>query len=65
MSKKIAQLSAAALSAAALFTVYCAEATNGYFVEGVGPKAQAMAGVGVALPQDALAAANNPAGTDG
>ncbi|GAB2510236.1 OmpP1/FadL family transporter [Microbulbifer agarilyticus] len=38
-------------------------ATNGYFTEGVGPKAQAMAGVGVALPQDALAAANNPAGT--
>lgn len=63
MSIKFAKLSAAALSAAALFTVYSAEATNGYFVEGVGPKAQAMAGVGVALPQDALAAANNPAGT--
>ncbi|WP_193164916.1 OmpP1/FadL family transporter [Microbulbifer hainanensis] len=40
-----------------------AHATNGYFMDGVGPKAQSMAGVGVALPQDSLAAASNPAGT--
>lgn len=37
-------------------------ATNGYFSHGYGVKSQAMAGVGVALPQDALAAATNPAG---
>ncbi|GAA5525242.1 hypothetical protein Maes01_01807 [Microbulbifer aestuariivivens] len=63
MSSKSPQISSALLAAATLFTVASAEATNGYFVEGVGPKAQSMAGVGVALPQDALAAANNPAGT--
>lgn len=37
-------------------------ATNGYFQHGYGIKAQGMAGAGVALPQDALAAATNPAG---
>jgi long-chain fatty acid transport protein len=39
-----------------------AEATNGYFAIGYGTKARGIAGVGVALPQDSLAAANNPAG---
>lgn len=37
-------------------------ATNGYFAHGYGVRAQGMGGVGVALPQDALAAATNPAG---
>ncbi len=37
-------------------------ATNGYFAHGYGMKAKGMAGVGIALPQDALAAATNPAG---
>jgi long-chain fatty acid transport protein len=39
-----------------------AMATNGYFSEGYGMKANGMAGVGIALPQDSLAAATNPAG---
>jgi long-chain fatty acid transport protein len=39
-----------------------ASATNGYLSHGYGVKAQGMAGVGIALPQDALAAATNPAG---
>jgi len=39
------------------------QATNGYFTHGFGVRSQAVAGVGIALPQDALAAANNPAGT--
>lgn len=39
-----------------------AQATNGYFSHGYGIKAKGMAGVGIALPQDALAAATNPAG---
>lgn len=39
-----------------------AHATNGYFAHGYGMKAKGMAGVGIALPQDALAAATNPAG---
>lgn len=39
-----------------------AYATNGYFSHGYGMKAKGMGGVGIALPQDALAAATNPAG---
>ena len=37
-------------------------ATNGYFAHGYGTKNKSMAGAGVALPQDAMAAATNPAG---
>lgn len=39
-----------------------AHATDGYFEHGYGVKAQGLGGVGIALPQDALAAATNPAG---
>lgn len=39
-----------------------AHATNGYFSHGYGIKSQAVAGVGIALPQDALTSAANPAG---
>lgn len=39
-----------------------ASATNGYFMIGFGAKSRGMGGVGVAYPQDALAAAANPAG---
>ncbi|MDE2260234.1 MAG: outer membrane protein transport protein [Betaproteobacteria bacterium] len=39
-----------------------AQATNGYFGIGYGQKSIGMGGVGIALPQDALAAAANPAG---
>ena len=38
-------------------------ATDGYFQHGYGVKTQGIGGVGIALPQDALAAATNPAGT--
>lgn len=37
-------------------------ATNGYFAHGYGTKSKGMAGAGVALPQDSLEAATNPAG---
>ena len=37
-------------------------ATDGYFSSGYGVKSQGMGGVGIALPQDGLAAAYNPAG---
>ena len=37
-------------------------ATNGYLQHGYGVKSQGMAGVGIAMPQDSLAAATNPAG---
>ena len=46
----------------ALLTATGAYATDGYFSHGYGVKAQGMGGVGIALPQDALAAAANPAG---
>jgi len=39
-----------------------AHATNGYFSNGYSMKEIGMAGVGIALPQDSLAAATNPAG---
>ena len=37
-------------------------ATDGYFSHGYGVRSQGVGGVGIALPQDALAAATNPAG---
>ncbi len=37
-------------------------ATDGYFAHGYGVRAQGIGGLGIALPQDALAAATNPAG---
>jgi long-chain fatty acid transport protein len=39
-----------------------AMATDGYFASGFGVKQQGQGGAGVALPQDSLAAATNPAG---
>ena len=51
-----------AFAATALFGSI-AQATNGYLMDGYGVKSLGVAGVGVALPQDALAAASNPAGT--
>lgn len=39
-----------------------AYATNGYFSNGWGIKSEGMGGVGIAFPQDSLAAATNPAG---
>jgi long-chain fatty acid transport protein len=50
------------LSLAALSAPGVALATNGYFSHGYGIKAKGMAGAGIALPQDAMAAATNPAG---
>ncbi|WP_112069552.1 OmpP1/FadL family transporter [Herbaspirillum rubrisubalbicans] len=40
-----------------------AHATDGYFQHGYGVRSQGAGGVGIALPQDGLAAASNPAGT--
>ena len=47
----------------ALLAPLGAQATNGYFSAGYGSKSQGIAGIGIALPQDGLAAAANPAGT--
>ncbi len=48
---------------AALLAPALSHATNGYFSHGYGAASEGAAGVGIALPQDALAAATNPAGT--
>lgn len=58
---KYEHLRAAGLSALLLLPTV-ATATNGYFVHGVGTASRSLAGVGIALPLDSLAAANNPAG---
>ena len=54
--------SACIFAAAALFSSM-AQATNGYLMDGYGVQSLGIAGVGVALLQDAVAAATNPAGT--
>lgn len=51
----------AAVAAAALAPL-ASHATVGYFSHGYGLKAKGMGGVGIALPQDAMAPASNPAG---
>ena len=51
-----------AVAVAAALAPFAAHATTGYFQHGYGIKAKSMGGVGIALPQDALAAATNPAG---
>ena len=53
---------AATLLAAGLIAPGAANATDGYFQPGYSVKSVGMGGVGIALPQDALAAAANPAG---
>lgn len=51
------------LLATTLLASTSALATDGYFSHGYGVKSQGIGGVGIALPQDGLAAATNPAGT--
>ncbi|MDR2195065.1 MAG: outer membrane protein transport protein [Gallionellaceae bacterium] len=51
------------LSIIALFSSSPAFATDGYFALSYSVKSQGMGGVGIALPQDGLAAATNPAGS--
>jgi len=53
---------AVALAVTGALAAGSAGATNGYFQHGYGLKAKGMAGAGIAFPQDALAAATNPAG---
>ena len=62
---RVRLLPAAAAVAAAFLPLLLAspaQATNGYFSHGYGMKAIGMGGAGIALPQDAIAAAINPAG---
>lgn len=52
----------ATLAIALAGTGVAAHATNGYLAHGYGTQAKGVAGAGVALAQDSLAAATNPAG---
>ncbi len=52
----------ASVALAALYAFSPAHATNGPMPHGYGIKAMGMGGASIALPQDAIAAANNPAG---
>lgn len=54
----------AAAAASSIFIAGSAGATDGYFLTGYGIKSKAEGGVGIALPQDALTIATNPAGLD-
>lgn len=63
----IAKLGRAGMLVAAVIALLVAaappaHATNGYFTHGYGTTNKGLAGAGVALPQDALCAATNPAG---
>lgn len=51
-----------AVAAIGLLAPLASHATLGYFSHGYGLKAKGMGGVGIALPQDSLAPATNPAG---
>jgi long-chain fatty acid transport protein len=50
------------VAAALLASAGSAQATNGLLIPGYGIKAFGMGGVSIALPQDSVTAANNPAG---
>jgi long-chain fatty acid transport protein len=52
-----------AVLALASFGASNAFATDGYFSNGYSVKSQGIGGIGIALPQDGLAVAENPAGT--
>ncbi|MBT8040647.1 MAG: hypothetical protein HKO85_06735 [Xanthomonadales bacterium] len=62
MNKKFNWLTVAA-AAVSLAVAGNAFATNGYFTHGTGTKNKSMAGSGIALPEDAIDVANNPAVT--
>lgn len=60
MNKKSTWITTLAV-VAGLCAASSAYATNGYFTHGTGTKNKAMAGSGIALPEDAIDVANNPA----
>jgi long-chain fatty acid transport protein len=60
-ARRLRVVTATAASLAALALALPAQATDGYFLSGVGAKAKGMGGVAIAMPQDALSIASNPA----
>jgi long-chain fatty acid transport protein len=60
-TRRLRLFAATSASLAALVLALPAQATDGYFLNGVGAKAKGMGGVAIAMPQDALSIASNPA----
>ena len=60
--KRTARRTLLSTALAAALAAPAAHATVGYFQHGYGERSKAMGGVGIAYPQDAIAAALNPAG---
>lgn len=60
--KRRAEFARAGCAALCLAATGAVNATDGYFSHGYGMRSKGMGGVGVALPFDAMAGANNPAG---
>ncbi len=61
MEKKQVSFTRAIILAAGMIVLPTAHATNGYFLPGFGIKSQGGGGAGIALAQDSLAQAANPA----
>jgi long-chain fatty acid transport protein len=61
---RFARVATVTMTAIALVAILApaAFATNGYLIHGIGTRAKALAGAGVAFPQDALSPGTNPAG---
>lgn len=60
-NRQISSLASLLLAGAALCMPGTAQATDGYFLNGVGAKAKGAGGVAIAMPQDAFGIATNPA----
>jgi long-chain fatty acid transport protein len=60
-NRPASSLASLLLAGAALCMPGTAQATDGYFVNGVGAKAKGAGGVSIAMPQDAFGIATNPA----
>ncbi len=61
VNRQISSLTSLLLAGAALWMPGTAQATDGYFLNGVGAKAKGAGGVAIAMPQDAFSIATNPA----
>lgn len=61
-TKRMVRRTLLSTALAAALTAPAAHATVGYFQHGYGDRSKAMGGVGIAYPQDSIAAALNPAG---
>jgi len=59
---KVVNKSLLAIAVSGILAAPAVNATNGYFAHGYSTKEKGLAGAGTAYSQDAMAAANNPAG---